>query len=109
MPKEEWGVKRLCPHCATRFYDLQKNPMTCPSCGAVFDVESLTAPKGRAARAEKSKPEVVVPIVSDTDDEEVVLDDDSSDVEIEDDLLDDDEEDTVDLEEIAEVASDDDD
>ena len=48
MPKEEWGTKRLCPHCATRFYDLQNDPMTCPACGASFTVESLT--DGRALR-----------------------------------------------------------
>ena len=35
MPKDEWGVKRLCPHCGTRFYDLQRDPMTCPNCGGV--------------------------------------------------------------------------
>ena len=40
MPKEEWGVKRLCPNCSTRFYDLQKDPMTCPLCGHQFDLES---------------------------------------------------------------------
>ena len=26
MPNEEWGVKRLCPKCATRFYDLKNDP-----------------------------------------------------------------------------------
>ena len=26
MPKEEWGTKRLCPQCSTRFYDLQNDP-----------------------------------------------------------------------------------
>ena len=26
MPKEEWGVKRLCPESGKRFYDLNKDP-----------------------------------------------------------------------------------
>ena len=33
MPKEEWGVKRVCPSCSVRFYDLKKDPMLCPACG----------------------------------------------------------------------------
>ena len=43
MPKEEWGTKRLCPQCNTRFYDLNNDPMTCPACGAtsVVDEEAL--------------------------------------------------------------------
>ena len=26
MPKEEWGVKRVCPTTGKRFYDLNKRP-----------------------------------------------------------------------------------
>ena len=48
MPKDEWGVKRICPTCATRFYDLRTDPMTCPNCGAVFTIDSLTAVKAKA-------------------------------------------------------------
>jgi uncharacterized protein (TIGR02300 family) len=28
------GTKRVCPECATRFYDLSRDPIVCPSCGA---------------------------------------------------------------------------
>lgn len=112
MPKEEWGVKRICPSCAVRFYDLQRDPMTCPSCDAEFSLESLTAPKGRAARAEKAKSPVAEPAAPVVDDaEEVVLDDDDTDAvpAAGDDLLDDDEDDdTANLEEIADVPADDD-
>ena len=35
--KPEWGVKRACPKCNTRFYDLGKDdPVTCNSCGTTF-------------------------------------------------------------------------
>ena len=27
MPKEEWGVKRICPTTGKRFYDLNKDPI----------------------------------------------------------------------------------
>jgi hypothetical protein len=102
MPKDEWGVKRICPTCATRFYDLRHDPMTCPNCGAVFTLDSLTAVKAKALRPEK-KPEPAdiedLPEI-DTDDETIDADDD-----LDDEILED-EEDNVDLEDIADVASD---
>lgn len=103
MPKDEWGVKRVCPTCSTRFYDLRSDPMTCPNCGAVYTVESLTATKSKPVRAEKAKPEPVdledLPEI-DSDDESIDTDDD-----LDDEILED-EEDNVDLDEIADVASD---
>ena len=34
MVKPEWGTKRTCPKCSTRFYDLGKDePVTCIECG----------------------------------------------------------------------------
>ena len=34
MVKPEWGTKRTCPKCSTRFYDLTKEePVTCINCG----------------------------------------------------------------------------
>ena len=103
MPKDEWGVKRICPTCSTRFYDLRTDPMTCPNCGATFTIESLTAVKAKALRPEKVKPEPVdledLPEI-DTDDEALESDD-----ELDDEILED-EEDSVDLDEIADVPSD---
>src|SRR3954452_18968254 len=33
MVKPEWGTKRTCPKCSTRFYDLANdNPVHCISC-----------------------------------------------------------------------------
>ena len=37
MVKPEWGAKRTCPKCSTRFYDLGKDdPVHCISCGTDF-------------------------------------------------------------------------
>ena len=36
MVKPELGTKRTCPNCATRFYDLLKDPITCPKCSTSF-------------------------------------------------------------------------
>ncbi len=34
MVKPEWGTKRTCPKCSTRFYDLGKDdPVHCIDCG----------------------------------------------------------------------------
>ena len=49
VAKAEWGVKRTCLSCGARFYDLQRESITCPACGAAFDVTALSKP--RRARA----------------------------------------------------------
>ena len=36
MPKEEWGVKRVCPETGKRFYDLGKDPITSPYTGKEY-------------------------------------------------------------------------
>lgn len=101
MPKDEWGVKRVCPTCLKRFYDLRHDPMTCPNCGASFTIESLTAIKAKSLRPEKLKPEPVdieeLPEI-DADEDVIEADDD-----LDDEILED-EEDSVDLEDIADVA-----
>ena len=109
MPKEELGVKRLCPHCASRFYDLTKDPMTCPVCSNTFSAESLTSSRGRSLVAEKASANAEDDVVADdlTDDDDI--DADASDHAIDDDLLDDDDDDNVSLDEIADVASNEDD
>ena len=37
MPKEEWGVKRVCPTTGKRFYDLNKDPIVSPYTGEVVE------------------------------------------------------------------------
>jgi uncharacterized protein (TIGR02300 family) len=104
MPKDEWGVKRVCPTCATRFYDLRSDPMTCPNCGATFTIESLTAVKAKPVRAEKLKPQPVdledLPDIE-ADEEDVIEGDDD----LGDEILED-EDDNVDLDDIADVGTD---
>ena len=41
MAKAKLGTKRSCTSCGLRYYDLKKTPITCPSCNAEFDPESL--------------------------------------------------------------------
>ena len=37
MAKAEWGKKRRCLNCSSKFYDLNKDPIVCPKCNTVFD------------------------------------------------------------------------
>ncbi|MEC3861858.1 TIGR02300 family protein [Mesobacterium sp. TK19101] len=105
MPKEEWGVKRICPTTGKRFYDLNRSPIVSPYTGEVIEIDT-TKPRMISADAEDAASKAKAK-VSDDDD---LLDDDDVDVELEDDLLDDDdEEENVSLDDLADVASDDDD
>ena len=43
VPAAELGIKRQCPSCAVRFYDLHKPaPLTCIKCGHRFDPDLVT-------------------------------------------------------------------
>jgi uncharacterized protein (TIGR02300 family) len=48
MVKPEWGSKRVCHSCGSSFYDLHRDPITCPKCGAEYDPEAIL--KSRRAR-----------------------------------------------------------
>jgi uncharacterized protein (TIGR02300 family) len=41
LVKSDLGIKRVCPSCGVRFYDLQKRPIECPKCAFSFEPESL--------------------------------------------------------------------
>ncbi len=52
MTKAQWGTKRICQSCGTRFYDLRRTPIKCPKCGTIFDRQALIkAPRLRQAPA----------------------------------------------------------
>ncbi|GAB5448652.1 FYDLN acid domain-containing protein [Gymnodinialimonas sp.] len=110
MPKEEWGVKRVCPTTGKRFYDLGASPIVSPYTGEVVVLEtgkggaqSLVADKAatKAKDAEDADEDLVL------DDDIDIDDDDDADLP-DDDVLDDDDEDTVALDDIADVAANDD-
>jgi uncharacterized protein (TIGR02300 family) len=58
--KAELGTKRTCPSCATRFYDLLKNPIVCPKCGVSFIAATLLPSKSDLPAAAVPKPREVV-------------------------------------------------
>ena len=109
MAKEAWGTKRICqdPSCEAKFYDLLRSPIICPVCGQVFTVESTAAARpGGEIKREKAGPDVEK--AAQVDDSDELLEDDESDVGLDDeDVLDDGDDDTVPLEDIANVTTDD--
>ena len=107
MPKEEWGVKRVCPTTGKRFYDLNKSPIVSPYTNEVVELDQN---KNRMIAADAADMSKLRDKEADVDSDDIVLDEDDDDVEVDlaDDILEDDEEDTVPLEEIADMSSDDD-
>ena len=49
MANPEWGKKRICLACNTKYYDFNKSPIICPSCGTKFDPDTnLKSRKGKS-------------------------------------------------------------
>ncbi len=55
MAKPQLGAKRQCQSCATKFYDLNKDPIVCPKCGTIFQVAALPLARapGRVVEEER--------------------------------------------------------
>ena len=58
--KAQRGTKRTCqnPECGSRFYDLNRDPITCPVCSTVYVIPvspPVTAAEERAKRPEAKK------------------------------------------------------
>lgn len=112
MTEETLGTKRLCQSCAAKYYDFDKSPAICPSCGTEFDPEAvMRSRRGRVAAAavaaskedaesESTALEDAPELENDGDDVDVALEDDDAaleeggddvvDVEVDDVELDDD-------------------
>ena len=104
MPKEEWGIKRLCPTTGKRFYDLNKNPIVSPYTGEVVEIENG---KSRSITADDEDAETKKMKATEVDSDSEVLEDDDVDVDLGDDVLEDDDDDNVSLDDIADVSTED--
>tara|TARA_R110000764_G_scaffold36520_2_gene81417 strand:+ start:2643 stop:2996 length:354 start_codon:yes stop_codon:yes gene_type:complete len=87
------GIKRICTNCGTRYYDMGKTPVTCPSCDTEYVgqvkpkvIESLDADK----KEEDKKAVDVAEKKDDADEDEdeviVSLDDLEEDLDDDDDI-----------------------
>ena len=96
MAKPELGSKRQCLNCGAKFFDLNRDPILCPKCGATFQIAMpVRAQRAAAAAADDEEPnaegEAEVVSLEDADAEsaeKISVGDD--DIEIEDDSATDD-------------------
>ena len=80
MAKPEWGTKRTGP-CGTKFYDFNKSPIICPSCGG----EVIT----HEVKTNKNKNEVDKNLKSNIK-EKPLIEDSSKNTDLDSSILDDD-------------------
>lgn len=120
MAKPEWGTKRICQSCSAPFYDLRRDPIKCPKCGAKFDPESVLKsrrprsaeePAAEKAKAKEEKP-AAEEAVPKTGDEDAAVGDDADEllkevaIEVDDKDADDDDDDDV-LEDASDLGGED--
>lgn len=104
MASFDRGTKRQCLHCGTKFYDLNRDPILCPSCGKQFLLDEPRKPVAEEVKDEIENEEAEVDTAAEAAGAEVIsLDDaedddeddddipDVEDVEVDEDLGDDDE------------------
>ena len=85
MVKPEWGTKRTCPKCATRFYDLNKaEPVACIECGEQWFPEPVLKSKQPVPYAEEKIAKTAEPDsdLADDDLEDIDEGEDSPDNEV---------------------------
>ena len=100
MAKPEWGTKRTGP-CGTKFYDFNKRPIICPSCGGKVNISEVLPKSLKKEKSDLKISSQKNDIESNDDDISVLLDDeienidDQKDKELQDVIDEDDELDIV--------------
>jgi uncharacterized protein (TIGR02300 family) len=108
LAKSEWGTKRICPSCSTRYYDLMRDPVVCPKCSTPFDPEAFL--KARRSRPAAPVEKELEPVGADDIDPDLETDDAETAEEEEEDVpLDETEEEEELIEDASELGEDDDD
>ena len=76
MAKAEWGTsERL--SCGARFYDLRREPIVCPACGAAVDAARSKPRRARPAPAPAKVVAVAAAAAAEAELELVVVEDDT--------------------------------
>src|SRR6202035_2160139 len=65
LAKPEWGTKRICPSCGTRYYDLLRESVICPKCSTPYDPEAFL--KARRSRPALPGEKELAPVDADAD------------------------------------------
>tara|TARA_B100000287_G_C20129439_1_gene581633 strand:- start:90 stop:431 length:342 start_codon:yes stop_codon:yes gene_type:complete len=107
MAKEEWGTKRICPETGKRFYDLNNSPVISPYTGKEIILDKSSSEKTKTTR--KSEENLNDAKFQESEellmDDDLILDEGEDSSELDDELLEEDDQDTVPLEEITDVPS----
>jgi uncharacterized protein (TIGR02300 family) len=74
----EWGTKRICQNCGTKFYDLQREPIVCPKCQTEFDPEAFLKTRRSRPAVAADKEHVPVAATEDVEVDAEVLDEDEA-------------------------------
>ncbi len=75
MAKAELGVKRRCLNCNAPFFDLNRVPIVCPKCHAVFQVVEMAHSPARRAPIRRADPviaDLVLPVGEETGEESTI-------------------------------------
>ncbi len=79
MANPEWGTKRICQNCGTKFYDLQREPIVCPKCQTEFDPEAFLKTRRSRPAVAADKEHVPAAAIEDAEVEDAeVLDDEEA-------------------------------
>ena len=74
MAKPEWGTKRTGP-CGTKFYDFNKRPIICPSCGGKVNISEVLPKSLKKEKSDLKISNQKNDVESNDDDISVLLDD----------------------------------
>jgi uncharacterized protein (TIGR02300 family) len=75
----EWGTKRICQNCGTKFYDLLREPIRCPKCQTEYDPEAfLKTRRSRTAPVADKEAEAPHVAVAEVEDAEVLEEDEEA-------------------------------
>lgn len=78
MAKLEWGQKRTCSSCGTRFYDLLRSPITCPKCSTTMDADvPFKVRRSSAAAVEKIVPPRKTEVLAQLESEELEVEEEA--------------------------------
>jgi uncharacterized protein (TIGR02300 family) len=80
VAKPELGTKRLCPNCGAKYYDLNRDPIICPKCNALFATGLVQVAPVRVEDEEVETEDEGVEFVSLEDAEEPDTDDGAADI-----------------------------
>src|SRR5437764_9001795 len=108
VAKPEWGMKRICPSCGTRYYDLMRDPIVCPKCSTPFDPEAFL--KSRRSRPAAPVEKELEPVSAEEIDADVETEEaETAEEEEEGEALEENEEDEELIEDASELGEDEDD